>query len=233
MEQIKQYVGAFRFYAVCLMLLCAAVYIGYRLGNVHNSQQQKQIQGLQNSVSELNRENHLLTRQLNILGVELEVSRLANQASQDMMQQTEKHKASLKKELSMYQKVMAPELNQDGFGINSVKVENTSVDNMYRLSLILVQQNKSKGYVKGSAHLLVKGSLNGKMKEISLVPLMDEKQERFNFSFRYFELLDGEFRLPEGFTPEQLVVTSHIRTSKKRSADLVRVFPWQEINANS
>jgi len=209
------------------------MYIGYRLGNVHNGQQYKQIRGLQNSVSELNRENHLLTRQLNILGVELEVSRLANQASQGLMEQSEKHKASLKKELSLYQKVMAPELNQDGFAINSVKVETSSVDNMYRLSLILVQQNKSKGYVKGSAHLLLKGSLNGKAKDISLVPLMDKEQSAFNFSFRYFELLDGEFSLPQGFTPEKLVVTSHIRTSKKRSADLVRTFPWQEINSNS
>ena len=197
------------------------------------SSSSKKIQGLENSVSELNRENHLLTRQLNILGVELEVARLANQASQELMQKSEKHKASLKKELSLYQKVMAPELNQDGFGIDSVKVEATSVTNMYRLSLILVQQNKSKGYVKGSTHLLLKGSLNGKMKEIPLVPLMVEKQTTMSFSFRYFELLDGEFSLPEGFTPEQLVVTSHIRTSKKRSADLVRVFPWQEISSNS
>lgn len=233
MKQIKHNSRSFRFYCLSLLLLVVVAHLGYRYGNYAAEEQHQQITGMSESIADLNQENHSLTRQLNILGVELEVARLANQRSQHVIEDEEDTSARLRKELSMYQKVMAPELNEDGFSVNSVKIAKTGATNTYRLSLILVQQNKNKGYMKGSVELALKGSVNGKMEYVDLVPMLRPEEKTLAFSFRYFELVDGEFSIPEGFQPEQLIVNSHIRTSKKRRADLERTFSWAEMTGNS
>ncbi|MDN4501772.1 hypothetical protein QX776_05135 [Alteromonadaceae bacterium BrNp21-10] len=224
--EFKQKVGAFKYYAICIVAVAVCIFLGFKLGNVADKQQQQQIQGMQGSIDKFNSENNALVRKLNILGVELEVEKRANAKAQNDIQAMYEENQQVRKELSFYQKVMAPELNENGFVIDSFSLENTSVDNRFRYSLVLMQQEKRKNFVKGDLSLSVQGSLNGSMQTLDMLPLIRPERENLAFHFRYFEIIQGEVTLPEGFVPEKIGVLAKLTSVGSKNAEHQRSFDW-------
>ena len=236
-EQLKKHYGAFRFYALCLLLLAGMAYLGFEFGNQHYQIQNQEISVLNQSLENLRGENERLTRNLNVLGVELEVQRLANQQAQSDIEQGMERESTLKQELSFYQKVMAPELKEQGFSIDGFEVEPTLSQNFFRFNLILMQQNKTKAVVKGNLDVRLSGSEQGKPKELRLLDLMEDGTKPLVFSFKYFQVVEGTFTLPESFEPEKITVHAEVFQFKKKRGDLSSTFDWVveqsiEIGAN-
>lgn len=225
--RIVAHIGAFKFYLLMLLLLGGAAFLGFKGGNFAFEQQNQHIAQLNNSIGNLKSENDELTKRLNILGVELEIARLANQETHDAIQEGLDNQVALKRELSFYQKVMAPELEEDGFTIDSLNIEATGSVNYYRFSLVLMQQDKRRSMVKGAVDMQLIGSLEGKPVSLDLRQLLTQEQ-RLNFSFRYFEVLKGTFVLPEGFVPEQVLVASQLADAKWGKGKLDRTFSWRD-----
>jgi hypothetical protein len=61
--------------------------------------------------------------------------------------------------------------------------------------------------------------------------LSDPKQKSLIFSFKYLQAMAREFRLPEGFQPEQVSVHVDIFQFKRKEGQLTTVFDWL-INPN-
>ena len=227
LEQLKKHYGAFHFYALCGAVIAIVAYLGFEAGNVHYDAQKQQIDTLNQSLDNLRKENETLTKNLNVLGVELEVQRLANQSTQQNLQENLVKEAQLKQELSFYQKVMAPELKEQGFSIDGFEIESTLSDNFYRFNLILMQQKKLKAVIKGNLDVRLEGSENGKPKELRLLDLMEQGSSGLVFSFKYFQVVQGAFTLPESFIPEKIVVHAEVFQFKKKRGDLTRSFAWE------
>lgn len=225
-KELKNHYGAFRFYAMCLVILAAAAYAGFESGNVHFDMQKQQIATLNQSIDNLHEENNQLTRNLNVLGVELEVQRLANQTAQKDIELGIERESLLREELSFYQKVMAPELKERGFLIDAFEVEPTLSENFYRFNLVLMQQNKTKAVVKGNLDVRISGSDKGKPKEIRLLDLMEQGTKPLVFSFKYFQVVEGTLTLPTDFIPEQVTVHAEVFQFKKKRGDLTSTFDW-------
>lgn len=223
----KQRLGAFRFYLVIGALIIAGGFVGFGAKSVLVTMEQEKLEMLAHSVENLKTENESLNRQLNILGVELEVARLANEKNQQLIQQELDSKISLRKQLSFYQKVMAPELEQEGFTIDAFNVVSTHSDDYYRFTLVLMQFDKKRDTVKGRVNLFVRGSLKGKPIEYNLKDLMANQADAMDFSFRYFEVLKGEFKLPAEFMPEKVTVKSVLSKAKWGKRNLDKSFDWQ------
>lgn len=219
--------SAFRFY----LLLIACTVVGGTVGvfgqRWYSHYKTTELQQLQHSVANLKAENDDLIKQLNILGVELEVARIANQHSGALLQEEFDNQLALRKELSFYQKVMAPELDQEGFIIDSFEVYNTHSENYYRFALVLMQYDKHRDTVKGNISVTIKGSKNGTPSQFNLTDTLASAQPQLPFSFRYFEILKGEFNLPEGFMPEQVIIESELKEAKWGKRHLDRTFIWE------
>jgi len=219
--------SAFRFY----LLFIACFTIGGGAGVVgqrwYAHYKAVELQQLQHSVANLKAENDDLIKQLNILGVELEVARIANQHSGTLLQKEFDNQLALRKELSFYQKVMAPELDQEGFIIDSFEVFNTHSENYYRFALVLLQYDKHRDTVKGNINVTIKGSKNGAPSQLNLTDTLVSQQSRLPFSFRYFEVIKGEFNLPAGFMPEQVIIESQLKEAKWGKRNLDRTFTWE------
>lgn len=224
---IKQRLGAFRFYLVFFILIGLSVLLGYQWTDVDRARLEAEINSLRHSLDNLAQENNRLTRDLNILGVDLEVARLATQENHKQFQLNMDVEKDLRRELSFYQKVLAPELEQDGFIIDSFNVEPAASDGFYRYAMILMQQDKHRTTVKGNVTVTLVGSQAGTPAEIDLQPLMSQNSDILDFSFRYFEVLKGEFNLPDGFQPEIIVVESRLKDKKWGKNFLKRTFDWQ------
>lgn len=228
MIQFKQRVGAMRFYIICLVVLGATAYVGFLLGNLERDSQAAKIRGLEQSLDDLNTDNNAVTKRLNITGVELEVERLAGQNTQLTIKEMLEKNNELRRELSFYQKVMAPELEEEGFTIESLNIEGTNSTNFFRFALVVMQRDKRKNYVKGQARLALLGSLSGKPQRLDLLELAS-LGDKVEFSFKYFDVIEGEVVLPEGFVPEKVVVNTQLAEAKWGKGSLQRTFDWQDL----
>lgn len=223
-SEIKQRLGAMRFYLLLAALIAVALYAGVRLGNAQYSYQKDKIAGLEQTIELITEENHQLTKGLNIVGVELEVERLANQKLQSGLKQAMEGEATLRQELAFFQKIMAPELEEQGVVIDSVDIEASNSQGYYRFALVLMQKSQKKGMVQGSASLTLQGTVNGETQQLDLLSLMEDPPAKLGFNFKYFEVLSGTFRLPEGFVPQRLKIACDV--AKPKPGRLERSFRW-------
>ena len=167
-----------------------------------------------------------MSRKLNILGVELEVARLAENLIHEDIKQDLQREQQLRNDLAFYQQIMAPELTQKGFVIDSFNVEAALSENAFRFELVLMQQDKIKNVLKGDIEVSLLGSEDGKSKRLSLASLMPDKGESLKFSFKYFQVIEGQLRLPENFMPEKILVHADIYQFKVKRGTLEKSFDW-------
>jgi len=208
-------------------MIAVTLYIGFFWGNAHYDQQQMTVSTHEKSIQNLKLENGKLTKNLNILGVELEVARLAQQQHFVEIGKNIDVEKDLRTQLAFYQQVMAPELSEQGFLIEGFNLEPALSDNSYRFKLVLMQQNKTKNTLKGNLKVVLIGSEKGKAKQYSINPMLSDKEQRkLTFSFKYFQVIDGEIKLPEGFRPEQVSVHADIYQFKRKKGELTTVFDW-------
>ncbi|MFT4993678.1 MAG: hypothetical protein ACI965_000699 [Paraglaciecola sp.] len=227
LSEVKQQWGAFQFYVVGILLFSVAIYIGFTWGNKDNLAQQQQISQLNQTLDNLQIENNSLTKKLNILGVELEVARLAENLTNQEIQQGLLREKVLRTDLGFYQQVMAPELKPKGFVIEAFYLESTLSDRHFRFELVLMQQEKIRNIVKGKIKVSILGSENGRAKTFSLHELMHEQAEPLSFSFKYFQVIEGELKMPENFEAEKILVHADIYQFKRKRGILDKSFDWQ------
>lgn len=230
--ELKQKFGAFQFYLLILIIIAGAVYLGFYWGNQDYAQQQINLSQHEESVQNLKLENEQLVKNLNILGVELEVARLTQQKHFLEIQQSIEREKALKTQLGFYQQVMAPELKEQGFLIDGFNVEQALSKNSYRFELVLMQQNQIKNTLKGNLTVVLIGSEDGQAKQYPIEPLLSvNEREKLTFSFKYFQVIEGEIKLPDGFIPEQVSVHAEIFQFKRKKGDLTTVFDWANTSA--
>ena len=226
-SELKNKFGAFKFYFILIAAITATVYLGFFWGNKHFTQQKMTISIYENSIQNLKVENEQLTKNLNILGVELEVAKLTQQQHFVEIGKSNDVEKDLRTQLAFYQQVMAPELNEQGFLIEGFNLEPALSDNSFRFELVLMQQNKTKNTLKGNLKVTLIGSENGKAKQYSIDALLsDQEQKRLTFAFKYFQVIQGEIRLPEAFQPEQVSVHAIIFQFRRKKGELTTVFDW-------
>lgn len=231
-SELKQRLGAFQWYLVIIFIIGVSLYGGFHLGNVYYQQQLRLVSTHEHSIQNLKDENNKLTKNLNILGVELEVARLTQQKSFVEIEQGIEREKDLRKQVAFYQQVMAPELNEEGMLIDGFHVETALSDNSYRFELVLMQQNKIKKPLKGKLKVTLNGSENGRAQQYSLNGLLvDQQQKDLKFNFKYFQVIQGEFVLPEDFMPELITVHTNIYQFNRKKGELTTDFPWQ-VSAN-
>ncbi|GLX77895.1 hypothetical protein tinsulaeT_12350 [Thalassotalea insulae] len=230
LNTVVKRLGTFRSAILLLLLIVISLFSGYRIGNFFHGYQQQTIAQQQQRLENLYATQAEQVRRINTLEVELEVERLASQKSQKLLTEIEQQHFQVKKELAFYEKVMAPEKQADGLVIDNVVISPTTSLDHYRFQVVLVQQRVKKRYAKGYIELSLAGSLNEKPYKLALEKIANIKKEDLNFSFQYFQIIEGEFTLPENFKPEQLLLAAVL--PKRKWQKYYRIdenYLWQNV----
>ncbi|NQZ21632.1 MAG: hypothetical protein HRT53_06185 [Colwellia sp.] len=171
---------------------------------------------------------------INTLEVELEVERMANNRSQILLKNMEKQHYQVKKELAFYEKIMAPEKTADGLVIDRVSVYPTGSPHHFRFQVVLVQQLLRKRFVKGYVAFTLDGSLDNKPSQLKLSTISTLTQKDLSFSFQYFQIIEGEFTLPENFLPEKIDLSTILTKNKwQKFQRLDETFMWSDLLTNT
>lgn len=199
-------IGVFRSSILLIMLIVTCTFVGYRIGNYFHLHQEQALSYHKKRLELLYNQQADQIKRINTLEVELELEKMASQKSLASFKSVENEHYQLKKELAFYEKIMAPEKQADGVVLDDFIVSTTTTDNRYAFRAFLVHQLIQKRYAKGFVDIKVSGSLQNKTKLLNLTDISALTKEELSFSFKFFQVVEGAFTLPEGFSPEQIHV---------------------------
>jgi hypothetical protein len=225
---VVQRIGAFKSSLFLFILITLCLFIGYRVGNYYHHVQTRNLEQQQIRLDELFQQQAYYIARADSLEVELAVEQLANQAAQAMLKKEAEHYVKIKKQLAFYEKIMAPEKQAGSLSVDDIKVSATNTPNLYRFQVTLVQQKLKRRYTKGFIDLHFIGSLDEKPMRIKLAEVSAIVKKDLSFSFQYFQIISGEFTLPEEFKVEELALTVNISKSREqKKVQFEQLLPWQ------
>ena len=91
--------------------------------------------------------------------------------------------------------------------------------------MVLVQVRTKELKVTGSVEMKIYGAEQGKPVILDARSIAPKNGASLNFSFQYFENLEGDAILPDGFTPGRVEVT----VMENGHASVQQNFTWQSI----
>ena len=209
------------------VLLCVGLFeLGQRTGGASILKSDHRRQALKADVAQLKADNKGLQDELARLRTSVEVDREAQQQLTETLAQREARVAELNEELAFYRRIVAPPDGETGLRVQSMDVVNNSaaggIDNSYRLRLLLVQSPQRSGRAQGQVDLSLRGTLHGEEASLTLRELAAEPQE---FEFLYFQDVDLDVILPEGFEPESAEI--ELRPGQRSARAVAASFPWK------
>lgn len=222
--------GVFKSSLLLLALIAISFYSGYRTGNFYHSYQEQTLAQQKQRLDDLYAQHVEQIKRINTLEVELEVERIANQRSQITLKNMEGEHYQVKKQLAFYEKVMAPEKQADGLVIDQVAIYPTNSPHHYRFEVTLIQQKLKKRFAKGYIDLTFEGSLNKKPHKLNITKVSALTRKQLSFSFKYFQIIEGEFTLPANFVPEKIAASATLPKAKWQ--DYHRIddnYLWQKV----
>ncbi|MFT5164502.1 MAG: hypothetical protein ACI9FJ_003104, partial [Alteromonadaceae bacterium] len=206
---LKQRYGRFKLLLGWLTFITLCLYCGYWLGSTALAQHQLLAEHQQQRLDELYQVSDKQLEQINFLKVEVEVEKQAGGYVKNQLQELQQENFKLQKALSFYQKVMAPELEAEGISLDSFTIVPSKSKRIFHYKLVLVQTTKLKRFARGFIELKVKGSLDNKIKSYDIKTLVEGFDKKsLQFSFRYFQIIEGDLTLPLDFIPETVLVAA-------------------------
>ncbi|MDH3388705.1 MAG: hypothetical protein OEN02_12445, partial [Gammaproteobacteria bacterium] len=84
--------------------------------------------------------------------------------------------------------------------------------------MILTKSGKSTQKIRGDAKIVIRGEKAGSVSELNVSQLgLEKKGQDTNFSFKYFQVFEGDIVLPEGFMPFEVEIGIKPTTKKVKS----------------
>lgn len=202
-----------------------AYFIGREVWTQQNALLQQQQATLNQQITQLEHAQ----RQQQILQVDLNVQRKANEVMQKELAALQVNQVELEKQIGFYRKVLAPEETYSGAWVDRFVLESAAGDNRYRFRLIMVHEQKAKRFVKGSSQLVLVGvDAEGNAFRKNLLELTNKSSASLAFSFRFFQSFALEFQLPEGIEVEHVEIKTTLPSTRWQEYTVnAQLFTWQ------
>jgi len=210
-------------------LVILLLFITFLSGREYQSYELKQLklekEVMANRIAEVEQRASLLVKsnaQLKgISKIEHDAYEKANQ-SQVRLQ---KELLEMKEQLVFYQGIVSPEQLSLGVNIQSFEVNKKNNLGLYYYKLVLSKRGKSNRFVKGNFDLLIKGQQEGESKDLSFQQIkQDYNRKDSKFSFRYFQVFEGDVLLPDLFEPYDVQIK--IKPSTKKIKPFSESISW-------
>lgn len=188
---------------------------GYEQARAELERSRAELTDLQDRVERLRQRNAVSHRSD-------QTSRAANQAVQETLAARDEEIAQLRADVAFYERLVGGSSQRQGLAVHSLDLQPTG-DGAWRYTVTLTQNLKKASVSKGQISLRVDGVRDGKLSTLEWGDLLQAPQAPLqDFSFKYFQQLEGSVMLPPGFTPHRVRV--QLKSDGRQSE---QVFPWQ------
>lgn len=126
-------------------------------------------------------------------------------------------------DLAFYERIVAVD-EKEGLRVQDLEVARGPDSGTFTVRLVLAQALRNERRVSGTLELALEGRQDGAPVSLTMAEITPGSEPRLDFSFRYFQNLQSELRVPDGFVPERVNVTLNPKGGK--SGRVEQSFPW-------
>ena len=182
-------------------------------------------EALEEQLGVLVEERGQLRRQMAILQRSGQIDREAAQAAKVEIEAAEDERLRLMDEVAFYRKIVAPESRRHGLRVTEFSIEALSPGH-YRYRFTVTQVHGNSKVVSGKVALSVVGTQAGEERVLTLADLPAASPNGPQpVQLKYFQNIEGEFGLPEGFIPREVSVG--VQPKAEQLPPLHESFPWK------
>jgi hypothetical protein len=156
-----------------------------------------------------------------------QVSRGANTRLQTLLSEREEEIAGLRADVDFYERLVGATSQRRGLSVHALRMRPQQAG-AWHFTAVLTQ-NLSRGSVSsGQLTVAVEGSRAGQLTRLDWAALRQQpRAPGVDYSFRYFQEVEGDVFLPAGFTPVRVVA----RLQPRRGAAIEHSVTWAEATA--
>jgi hypothetical protein len=202
-----------------VVLVALLLWLFFMLGQTYQSYELSHFklerETLVSQIDELESRNHNLVKKnaqsSSASRIEHDAYVLANQTLINLQQKL----LEQKEELVFYQSIVSPKDVMLGVNLQTFEVKPKGKKGVFSYKMVLTKRGEGTKKITGTTKVLIRGEDKDGKRELLLSKInLDESERESNFSFRYFQVFEGEFSLVEGFAPYELEV-GIVSTTKK------------------
>ncbi|MCA0900469.1 MULTISPECIES: DUF6776 family protein [Microbulbifer] len=132
--------------------------------------------------------------------------------------------AELRQEIAFYRGIMAPAEGSEGVSIGRFSISEAG-DRRYQYKLLVQQSAARHQVVTGAVRFTIVGQTDGEARRYALADLSQQvESESIPLRFKYFQNIEGELQLPEGFVPEGVELS--LKSSKRKGFNIDQRYGW-------
>ncbi len=128
-------------------------------------------------------------------------------------------------QLAFYQGIVVQRANAAEAKVQQLRVVPGSAPGRFVVRFTLVQSGRPERNISGRVLLTVEGRRSAAPAVLDMASLFGKPGFELPFSFRYFENLDPEIVIPDGFRPERIIV--ELVSSRREVAPVSQTFVWE------
>ena len=161
-------------------------------------------------LTDLRRENEALKRQIAILNRSSAVDQQTGAELQETLTALRQRVAQLEEDVLFYRQVVEEETEETGLMIAQLDIDATRSPDRYRYKLVMRQQDADGDtYLTGHVNFNLVGQLQDQKVILPLRDLSEFEDELdIRLRFKYFQNIEGELALPEGFQPDRIQIAA-------------------------
>jgi len=164
-----------------------------------------------------------LEQQVATLARSDQISRQANSELQGALGERDEEIASLHADIAFYERFVGATAQRRGLTVHELKLVPQRDPQLWHVIATLTQ-NMNRGAVsRGRLQLIVEASEGGRMLKLDWAELRQEKRAPgLDYSFKYFEQVEGDIVLPAGIKPIRVIA----RLLPESGAAVEQSFTW-------
>lgn len=180
---------------------------------------------LRDSVRQLHSENQELRETLARAERGLQMNETTYKELDNSLKSSAKQIVQLREEISFYRNILSPANKQPGVRIQSLHIVPTDKVALFQYKLVVIQALKHERQVYGRAKFEISGLQAGKN---TVLQYPGSNGRAIVVNFKYFQDIEGKFKLPENFTPSRVKVS--VTTRGRNGKTIEKEYNWPRRN---
>ncbi|MGH1486377.1 MAG: DUF6776 family protein [Cellvibrionaceae bacterium] len=166
-----------------------------------------------------------LEQQVANLRLAAEVDRKANEKVRGEVVDLKTQVAELEQDNTFYRSLMRPAPGDKGLVVDAPAITSTNIPNVYQYNVVIKQIVTQHRLVSGYVQFELLGKRGDIFQRLVLKDLSDTiSVERIKLKFKYFQRIEGEMSLPDGFVPERIELK--VVTERPNKVTIDKKFGW-------
>ncbi len=181
------------------------------------------VRRLRQTVKQLEKEREGLRTKLTALERSGQIDREATRMAQIELKNVQDANQELEKEVAFLRNLVE-EGATGALRIKDFKLSETDQAGRFSYKFTVTQIKEDFGWTKGEVLLRIEGMLEGQAKGLGMEDFGGAESKPHPIKFRHFQRINGTISLPEGYSPDSLVID--VKPSVKKLAPVSEAYDW-------